>query len=152
MQGDEAAQLVGYLKGHQWPGVAFIVIGLVVRLLKSDTRIPITVKPEHRAYLAFGLGIASGVLQKVVQENVDWTTALVGGVCSAALAAFAHDGIISSARGGRELAIPGVVVPGVPPGPGKPVSIAPPEEPSVAPVSVPKYKRLSVPDEEETKS
>lgn len=125
MPDDEATQLVAFFRGHEWPGVAWIVIAMVVRLLKSDTKIPIDVPAKYRAYLALALGVVSGVLQKVVQEHVDWTTAIVGGVCSAALAAFSHDTIVDAARGGKELVVPGLIVKGAAPGPGKPVSLAP---------------------------
>lgn len=121
MTPDDIALLI---EQRKWVPLAAIVIGLVVRLLKSDTKLP-TVPPRARIWLVFGLGIVSGVLEHVVAGKT-WTSAIVGGAVSAVLAIVGHESIIASLRGGKELVIPGLIIPGARPSPNAPPSIPPP--------------------------
>jgi hypothetical protein len=96
------------------------VIGLITRLFKSDTRIPLDIPPRLRIWLAFGLGAVSSVLEMVV-AGTPWKTALVDGLVSAVLAVVGHDVLIGSMRDGREFAVPGLMLPpSPPPSPKKP--------------------------------
>lgn len=128
MNPDDIALLI---EQRKWVPLAAVVIFLVTRLLKSDTKIPIDIPPRVRIWVVFGLGIASGVLEHVIAGKT-WTSALIGGAVSAVLAVVGHESIIASLRGGKELVIPGLIVPGTRPSPGAPVSITP------APLAAPK--------------
>lgn len=129
---------------HKWVAVAAVVIGTLTRLAKSDTKIPIDIPPRYRVWLAFGLGVASGVLEKMVDGGTTWTSAIVGGLISAALAVIGHNTVIDSIRGGKEIVVPGLTIPGVPPAPGKPPSIKPP-----SPETLPPNSMHTVPPEDE---
>jgi hypothetical protein len=119
-------QIIEFLTQHKWIALAAVVINLIVRLLKSDTKIPIDIPAAWRAPLALALGAAAGALSKLVESgNTSWRDALTQGAAAAVLAILAHVFLVGSARGGREITIPGLIKPNTPPGPGKPPSIPP---------------------------
>lgn len=119
-------QLEALILNHKWIPLAAVVIGLIVRLGKYDTKIPINVPPQLRFWLALALGAVAGTLDKFVEGgNTTWTSALLHGGMASAIAILTHNGIIQSLNGGQELNIPGLIKPGVPPGPGKPTSLPP---------------------------
>lgn len=89
------------IEQHKWVALSALVIGAIVRLLKSDTPLP-TVPSAWRPWLALGLGCISGALDAIVNGTA-WTAALVGGLVAALTAIAGHDALIASARGGREL-------------------------------------------------
>lgn len=90
------------LATHQWLAVSALVIGAIVRLLKGDTPLPLFVPPSLRAWLALGLGVASGVLD-ALQHGTPWLTALMGGLAAALTAISGHELMIEGLRSGREL-------------------------------------------------
>lgn len=123
------------LFAHQYVLFAALSIGFVVRILKSDTKIPVSIPPRYRIWLAFGLGAAAGVLEKV-SSGTEWKPALFDGALSAVFAILGQNVVIDSFRGGKEISIPGLMVAGERPSPGKPPTIppdAPPSSPSVIP-------------------
>lgn len=135
----DPGKLAQLIEHRAWVPLASVAIYLLVRILKSDTKIPIDIPPKARYWAAFALGIASGVLEKVVSagtyDQKTWTSAVVGGLISGAIAILGHEALIENLRNGRELAIPGLVVPGTRPAPDKPITIPPeapkdPEKPS----------------------
>lgn len=88
---------------HKWVAVAALVVGMLTRAMKEDsTFLPFVVPSRWRPLLALGLGIASGVLQKV-STGTPWREALLGGAISGVLAIIGHDVIIEGLRGGKEL-------------------------------------------------
>lgn len=96
---------------HEWVGLAALVIGLIVRLLKEDTRFPPFALPARwRPLLAMGLGLASGVLQAVA-TGTPWRDAIVGGIVSGALAIAGHGTVVESARNGKDIPMPGLTKP-----------------------------------------
>lgn len=127
---DEVARLSALVAQHKWVPLAALAIALIVRLLKSDTKIPIDIPPNWRVRLAIALGCVSGVLEAVT-TGTGWTESIVGGLISAALAVLGHETIINSLRGGKEFVVPGLTKPGVPPAPGKPPSIPAPALPEM---------------------
>lgn len=113
--------VVVLVEQRKWVALSAVLIGLAVRLVKSDTVFP-TVKGTWRVHLALALGIASGVLEKVA-DGVTWTSAIIGGLVAAAFAIIGHDVLIGSLRAGKELPLPAkLLVPGAPPEEGKPVT------------------------------
>lgn len=125
-------QVWALIVAHKWVPLAALIIGLVVRLLKSDTKIPITIPPRARIWTVFVLGVAAGILERIT-SGTPWKQALLEGVLAAALAIIGHNALIDSLRGGKELVIPGLIVPGAPPSPGKPPSIPPGKPPTMPP-------------------
>lgn len=124
----DPSQMMTLVEGRKWVPIAAVVIYTLIRLLKSDTKIPIDVPARARIWLVFGLGTLSGVLEKVTQGGT-WTEALMGGAVSVAMAVLFHESIIASGRAGKELPVPGLIKPGAPPSPSAPVTLpAPPNE------------------------
>lgn len=87
---------------HKWWALAATVIGLTVRLLKNDGPIPITIPAKYRPWLAIGLGIVAGCIEKI-SMGTPWKTALVGGLVAGFAAISGHQLLVESARGGREI-------------------------------------------------
>lgn len=83
-----------------WFGVTAVIIGAIVRVLKSDTPLA-TVPARFRPWLALGLGVVSGVLQAIA-SGTPWMQALTSGIGAAATAIVGHDVLVESVRGGRE--------------------------------------------------
>lgn len=142
--------LVKLIEERKWVPIAAFVIGLAVRLLKSDTVLP-TIPPQWRFWMAMGLGVASGTLEKVT-EGVTWTSALTGGIISAVMAVIGQNAIVESLRGGKELPLlpKALLIPGAAPAPGKPISRAPealgPDD-DTRPIVIPHEVDLPVKDE-----
>lgn len=129
-------QLTDFILQRKWVALAALVIGFIVRLLKSDTKIPIDIPPQWRVWLALGLGAASGVLDKFVEAgNTTWTSALVQGLVAAVVAIISHNVVIDSLNGGKELNVPGLIKPNTPPGPGNPPTLPPPPPPTLPDIS-----------------
>ena len=118
------------LDSHQYVLLTAVIIGFIVRLLKSDTKIPIDVPPRLRIWLAFALGAGAGVLEKVA-GGTPWKPALFDGAVAAVAAVLGQNVVVDSLRGGKELPVPGLTVKGASPSPGKPITIppGPPSEP-----------------------
>jgi hypothetical protein len=96
--------LLALAQKHAWVPLAAVVIGAIVRLLKSDTPLP-TVPAKWRPWFALGLGAVAGLLRSVA-GGATWAQALGGGLTAALLAMGSHDAVITSARDGRELFTP----------------------------------------------
>src|SRR5436309_3011338 len=80
---------------HAWVAITALVIMAAVRLLKSDTKIPIDIPPRWRVWLALGLGVVAGILDAVARGTA-WPDALLGGLTSSVLAIVAQDTIVGS--------------------------------------------------------
>ena len=118
---------------HEWVGLAALIIGLMVRLMKEDTRFPPFAMPARwRPLLAMGLGVASGVLQ-VASTGTPWRDAILGGLVSGFVAIAGHDAIVESLRNGKDVSLPGLMR--VPPAPDRGPK---PEPPTPVDPSVPR--------------
>lgn len=98
-------QFVALIQSHAWIPLASIAIGFAVRLVKSDAAVawfPVAIPPQVRSWLALGLGLVAGVLDKVVAGS-SWSVALMGGIAAAITAISGHELVIESLRGGREI-------------------------------------------------
>lgn len=95
-------QLFQLISEHKWIAVMAVVIGAVVRLLKSDTPLPFSVPARWRSWLALGLGAVSGVLDSLM-AGTPLLQALVEGLGSAMLAIVGHETVVEGLRKGREL-------------------------------------------------
>lgn len=92
---------------HQWLALSAVVLGGVVRALKSDTRLPVQVPAEWRPWLAFGLGQIAALLQLVV-GGATWRDALTTAIGAPLLAICGHWLGIEVLRGGKEVPLPGL--------------------------------------------
>lgn len=93
---------------HQWVGLAALIIGLLVRLMKEDTKFPpFAIPARWRPVVALGLGEASGLLQ-AVSTGTPWREALLGGLISGALAVTGHGAIVDALRNGKDVPLPGL--------------------------------------------
>ncbi len=135
-------QLVDLIVQKKWIALMALAIGLVVRLLKSDTKIPIDIPPQWRVWLALGLAPIAGAIDHVA-AGTTWTTAMVEGVIAAVMAIVGHATVIDSMRGGKEFVVPGLIKTNTPPGPGKPPSIPPgPEDKKFLDLNPPQRRAL----------
>lgn len=105
----DPAPYLDLIAKHQWVGLAALVIGLFVRLMKEDSRFPPFVVPgPWRPVVALGLGELSGVLQ-AASTGTPWGDALLGGLVSAVLAMAGHGTIVDAWRNGKDVPLPGLV-------------------------------------------
>lgn len=146
MNGTEIAQLVDFVSAHRWWAVSSLVIGILVRLVKSDTKIPLDLPGDRRAYLAALLGVVSGVVDAIATGK-PWVPALFEGLASAVTAMGSHDFFIGAIRKGRELPIPGLIKPGARPSADKPITVHPP---AMDPVASAKQPAFLSPDDVDT--
>jgi hypothetical protein len=115
-----------FLMNHKWVAVASLIVWAVVRMLKSDTKIPLDIPPRVRAIAALVLGAVAGALDKLLANGEPrWQDALWNGLAAGAGAIVFHCLFVDTLLGGKELPVPGLTKPGVPPAPGKPPSIPP---------------------------
>lgn len=90
---------------RKWLAATALLIGLVVRVLKSDIKLTPTIPSRWRPWLAIGLGVVAGVLDAMVRGTM-WKKAIAEGVVAAVMAMVGHDLFIAGLRGGRELGQP----------------------------------------------
>lgn len=77
-----------------------LVIGLTVRLLKSDTPLP-TVPSRYRPFLALALGALGGAVDSVAR-GTPWPEALLAGFGASLTAMLGHEVLVEKLLGGRE--------------------------------------------------
>lgn len=98
------AQVLALIVAHAWVALAAVLVGLLVRLAKTDwfeqKLAPISAR--FRPLVAIGLGLVSGALEHAAMHQ-PWVAAFLGGLVSAAIAVLGHDTVIEGMRGGREL-------------------------------------------------
>lgn len=139
----DVAQFIELARTHAWVAFWALVVGLVVRLAKSDRAVqwfPVLVQPRWRPWVAVGLGIVGGIAEKLASGR-GWIDALAGGVAAGVTPILGHDFIVDSLRNGRDI---GVKKPPEPPAGSKPpspppISIKPPPilvEPPSAPIKI----------------
>jgi hypothetical protein len=100
----EVDGLLVLLRAGGWVPFAAGVVGLLVRLTRDDTKVPINVPAVWRPYLALLLGTLLGVLEKQIAGS-SWRDALLGGA-AAAFAVVAHLLGIELMNDGKELPVP----------------------------------------------
>lgn len=99
--------LLTLLLQHKWiPALAFLV-GLLIRLLKDDTKGPALPK-RLRAPLAFALGFTAATLQRRMSGST-WQQAIIAGIVTGLLPIAGHLLLIEKLRKGIELKIPGLM-------------------------------------------
>lgn len=109
---DAASDLVSQIqpaidavKTKSWVLLGSIIVGALIRLTKPDVTWLPNIDAKKRAYAAFALGIAGGVLEAVLKKHA-WPDAILNGLIMAAIAVAGHQVIVEGARGGREIGAP----------------------------------------------
>lgn len=98
--------IVSLFDSHAWIPLAALLVGLLVRLSKSDVPIPgWNIPAKYRPALALGLGMVGGVLDAIVAGK-PWKVAVAEGLFAASLAILGHTIGIEALRGGREIGGP----------------------------------------------
>lgn len=100
--------IIPLIQSHAWVPLAALVIGFLVRALKSDAFVLpswAAVAAPYRPLLVLALGVVSGVLDAVV-GGTPWRDAIVGGLLSALMAMIGHTTIVDVLRGGRDIGAP----------------------------------------------
>lgn len=120
----DSTALLALVSQHKWVPLAALVIGIIVRLLKSDTKIPIDIPPRLRVWLALALGAGSAVLEAVT-TGLSWKESILNGLLSTGLAVLGQNVVIDSVRNGKEFNLPGLIKPGVSPSPDAPPTLPP---------------------------
>ena len=101
---------------HKWVMVIALVVGLLVRLMKSDSKI-ITLLPTPlqrwfaitwvRTWYALILSAVGG-WAAIVLGGGDWRSALEQALVAFTLAVLGHQTIIEGMRSGKEIPVPGL--------------------------------------------
>jgi len=94
--------VISLVRDQRWLALAALVIGLVVRLLKSDGPIPWNLPARFRPWLAVGLGIVASCVDKVA-TGTPWRASIAAGLVAAFAAISGHQLLVESLRGGREI-------------------------------------------------
>lgn len=90
-----------------WVATAAIIIGAVVRYLKSDSPLPewLHVAPKWRPVVAFALGVVAAAFDFAAM-GTPWPNAIAKGFLASFGAVVGHHLVIEKGRGGKELPIP----------------------------------------------
>jgi hypothetical protein len=116
---------------HEWVGLAAVLIGFAVRLMKEAVRFPPwAVRARWRPLLAVGLGVLSGALQ-AASTGTPWRDAMLGGLVSGFVAIAGHEAIVGSIRNGKDVPLPGLMKVPLPPDRGPKPEPPTPVDPSV---------------------
>lgn len=106
----DITQLVALAAGHRWLALIALVVGLLVRVFKDDTRIPGVIPKPARPWIALGLGLVLGTVQQRI-AGAAWLDAVVSGAIAGLLPIVAHKLGVEWLRDGKEVALPGLMKP-----------------------------------------
>lgn len=132
---DQIDSMISFASEKKWAALAGLVIFVLMRFAKSDVKPAwLNVPPRARVFAAWGLSVAYLVIDKVA-EGVPWRTAVANMTTQIVVSVvLLHDTWIAAIRGGKELPVPGLTIPGARPSPTAPATVTPPNP---APVLVP---------------
>lgn len=103
-------ELVAIYKAGGWVPLTAWLGHTLVRLMKSDTKLPIDVPSRLRPYVAIAITVALAIVQhRFAGTGGTWMQAVVFGVGAGVMAILAHLGIVDVLRDGRELPVPGLM-------------------------------------------
>lgn len=109
----DSTQLVALASGHKWLALIALVVGLLVRVFKDDTKIPGVIPKPARPWIALGLGLVLGTVQQKI-AGATWGDAIASGVLAGVIPIVAHKLGIEWLRDGKELPLPGLMKPSTP--------------------------------------
>lgn len=99
--------VVDMIQKRAWLPLGALLIGLAVRLLKSDIKYFPTLASRYRALAAIGLGQVAGTIESIIAGKT-YKEAIVWGLVQSVIAMVAHDVFIGSIRNGKEIPVPGL--------------------------------------------
>jgi len=123
----DPAQLLAWVKLHQWVPIIAVVVGLLVRLAKDDAKLTGSVPAWARPYLALVLS-AAGVAAAGVLGGIPWQSAIEQTLMAFATAVLGHQAIVEGLRGGVEIPVPWLTKPANDVPLAAPVPVAPPPD------------------------
>jgi hypothetical protein len=127
------SQLLALLAERKWIPLSALVVWMVVRLLKSDTKIPVDIPPRWRPVLAVVLGVAASSLDKIA-EGGDWRKVAPEGLAVGVIAILVQVFGVDVLRGGKDVAVPKALSKyPPPPPPGTPGVLVEPIQPARVP-------------------
>ncbi len=97
-------QLPALIAAHKWFALSALVVWTIVRLLKSDTKLPVTIPARWRPVLALGLGFVAGALDKIA-SGTPWKQAVTWGLGVGVAAILAQTFGVDVMRDGREISV-----------------------------------------------
>lgn len=100
----ELQKIVDLVVDNKWLPVGSLIIGLIIRLFKDDTKFP-TVPPRVRTLLALILGTIAAVIDKI-STGTSYEKALLWGIVAASISIIGHDLFIEGVRNGKEIPLP----------------------------------------------
>lgn len=121
---NEIQPLIALLFAQKWLAFCGALVHLATRLVKSDTKFPVNIAPRYRPLVPLGLSALAAGLDMAI-AGAPLVEAAKAGATILAFAIFLHVFGIQVARGGKEVIVPGLMIPGAAPGPGKAPSIPP---------------------------
>lgn len=96
--------LLAAISEHKWLGVAVIVLGMVVRLLKSDTKLPINIPQRWLPLATIVLGQAYSVCQ-MIASGMAWKPAVMQGLKVSLLTMGLFDVVVKAVFNGKDLPV-----------------------------------------------
>lgn len=100
-------QIIDLAVAHKWLALAAVIIGLFVRLLKSDNAFPLTIPDAWKKWkpaVAIGLGLLAGVLDKIA-TGTPWRDAMIAGLITGLIPVIGHQVGIEWLRDGKEIPV-----------------------------------------------
>lgn len=100
--------LLALALGHKWLALIAVLVGLLIRVFKDDTKVPGVIPKPARPWIAFLLGLALGIIERRT-SGAPWRDSLVSGVIVGLLPIAGHWLGIEKLRDGKELDLPGLM-------------------------------------------
>lgn len=121
-------ELIALYRAGGWVPLTAWLGHTLVRLMKSDTKLPIDVPRAWRPYVAIAISVALAIVQhRFAGTGGTWGQAVGFGVVAGGMAIVAHLGLVDWLRDGREMPVPGLM---------KPTEDEKPKPPSVPPLAL----------------
>src|SRR5277367_3103678 len=89
----DPAVVVQWVTAHKWAPIIALALGLIVRLLKSDSKLNADLPAIFRPYLALFLGLL-GSYAAAVLGGLPWQSAVENGFMAFIIATLGHQTIV----------------------------------------------------------
>ena len=94
---------------HRWLALVAVLVGLLIRVFKDDTRVPGVIPKPARPWIAFLLGLTLGIIERRT-NGAPWRDSIFSGVFVGVLPILGHWFGIEKLRDGKEIGLPGLMV------------------------------------------
>lgn len=112
----DPATVLQWVTAHKWAPLIALIVGLLVRLVKADTKLPSELPAVFRPYFALFLSFAAADALAVM-GGTPWVTVTETALAGFVLAVLGHQTIVEGMRGGVEIPVPGLTRPNMLPSP-----------------------------------